>query len=341
MRRSILVFVEPRRLEIHEEELAPPGPGEVVVRTAFSAPSPGTELLLYRGQAPSELAADDTLPSLSGRLGYPLRYGYAATGQVEQMGEGVDPGWEGRAVFAFHPHASAFVARLQDLVELPPALGLDEATLLANMESAVSFAMDARPAVGERVAVFGQGLVGLLATWILARFPLARLVTVERHPLRRDWSRRLGAHDSLDPAAPGFAERLAAALGGDHEPSDADLVIEVSGQPEALEAALDVCGEGGRLVVASWYGNRPVALNLGGRFHRSGIQIRASQVSRLAPEWRGRWTKARRLRLALDRLTGASLGGLLTHRVPFTEAPEAYRLLDERPQETIAVLLEY
>jgi alcohol dehydrogenase len=186
LKRSVLVFAAPRRLEIHEEELEPPGAGEVLVRTAFSAPSPGTELLLYRGEAPPGLETDATIDSLSAPLSYPLRYGYAATGQVSEIGPEVDPSWQGRAVFAFQPHVSAFVARPQDLIELPAALALGDATLLANLESAVSFAMDGRPVIGERVAVFGQELVGLLTTWVLARFPLARLVSIDRHASRRE-----------------------------------------------------------------------------------------------------------------------------------------------------------
>ena len=68
--------------------------------------------------------------------------------------------------------------------------------------------MDGQPIVGERVAVFGQGVVGLLTTALLARIPLSDLVTLDRHPLRRGRSLDLGAHRAVDPAAAGELERL-------------------------------------------------------------------------------------------------------------------------------------
>ncbi|MCL7418928.1 MAG: oxidoreductase, partial [Halalkalicoccus sp.] len=56
---------------------------------------------------------------------------------------------------------------------------------------------------------------------------------------------------------------------------------------------------------------------------------------------RGRWDKARRLALAWDRLHDIDTEALLTHRLPVEEAPEAYRLLAERPEEAIGVVLTY
>ena len=60
------------------------------------------------------------------------------------------------------------------------------------METAVSFVMDGQPMIGEQVAVFGQGIVGLLTTSLLAQLPLASLVTLDAYRLRRDWSRAQG-----------------------------------------------------------------------------------------------------------------------------------------------------
>ena len=60
--------------------------------------------------------------------------------------------------------------------------------------------MDGQPLIGEQVAVFGQGIVGLLTTALLAEMPLTSLVTLDRYPQRRQWSKRLGAAAALDPA---------------------------------------------------------------------------------------------------------------------------------------------
>ena len=91
-----LYFTAPRQVEHRAEPCPAPARGQVRVRTLASAISPGTEMLIYRGQMPQGLAADETLEALSGVLTYPLKYGYAAVGEVEALGEGVPAAWLGR-----------------------------------------------------------------------------------------------------------------------------------------------------------------------------------------------------------------------------------------------------
>jgi 2-desacetyl-2-hydroxyethyl bacteriochlorophyllide A dehydrogenase len=341
MKRRSLYFLGPYQVALREEEAASPGPGQLLVQTLVSAISPGTELLIYRGQAPQHLAADLSLPALSGSLAFPLTYGYAAVGRVVEAGPAVAPGWPGTLVFAFHPHADRFAASPDELHPVPPDLTPEEAVFLANMETAVTLGLDGRPLLGEQVVVFGQGVVGLLLTAILARFPLAALVTLDRFPNRRLASETLGAHTSLDPDQPGVAQRLADLLQGGRPYCGADLAYEVSGQPAALNLALGVLGFHGRLVIGSWYGKNPAHLHLGGDFHRRRQHLFSSQVSTISPELSGRWRKSRVLAQAWRLLRDLRPARLITHRVPFAQAPEAYRLLDQHPQEAIQVVLTY
>ena len=114
VKRRALVFTAPGQVEVIEEELPPPGPGQLLVRTRVSAISAGTELLAYRGQLPADLALDETLPALAGgSFRYPFRYGYASVGEVAEVGAGVGGDWRGRRVFSFQPHASAFVVGVE------------------------------------------------------------------------------------------------------------------------------------------------------------------------------------------------------------------------------------
>ena len=125
-RRRALVFSAPRRIEILDEPLARPAPGEALVATELSALSAGTELLAFRGELPPELPVDETLDALAGgaTFRYPFRYGYASVGTVVAVGDGVAAAWIGRRVFAFQPHASAFVAPVAELAVIPDALPL-------------------------------------------------------------------------------------------------------------------------------------------------------------------------------------------------------------------------
>ena len=65
------------------------------------------------------------------------------------------------------------------------------------METAVNLVQDGAPALGERVLVLGQGIVGLFTASLLSEFPLDTLVTVDRYDLRCEWD--LAECQSLRP----------------------------------------------------------------------------------------------------------------------------------------------
>ncbi|MFC4550570.1 MULTISPECIES: zinc-binding dehydrogenase [Halorussus] len=339
MRARALYFTGPGELEVREREVSEPGEGEVRVRAECSMVSPGTELLVYRGEASDDLAADSQLDSLSGSLSFPLRYGYAVVGRVTATGPGVDPSWEDRRVLAFHPHESRFCAPVEELQPVPEDCPSEAAAFLPNVETAVNFLHDGAPVLGERAVVFGQGVVGLLTTALLSRCPLDGLATVDRYDSRRERSATLGADATFEPGE-GVADRLREWADGE-EAEGADLTYELSGSPAALDAAIDATGYDGRVLVGSWYGSKLAELHLGGRFHRSRVSVESTQVSTVAPERRGRWTKARRLDAAWRRLREIRPERFVTHEFDLGEAEEAYRALDERPEETLGVLLTY
>jgi 2-desacetyl-2-hydroxyethyl bacteriochlorophyllide A dehydrogenase len=318
-----------------------PPPGQVLVQTMVSAISPGTELLIYRGQAPADTPVDATIAALAGDFGFPLRYGYAAAGRVIAAGSPAEQAWQGRLVFAFHPHESHFLSAPTELLPIPDTIMPEEAVFLPNMETAVNFLMDGHPAIGERVVVFGQGVVGLLTTALLAQFPLARLITLDRYASRRERSLALGAHLSFDAAAADVLDRVQACFQPQDADAGADLTYELSGSPAALDQAIAVTGFSGRIVIGSWYGQKRADLNLGGRFHRNRIRLISSQVSTIAPEWGGRWTKRRRLQVAWHLLQQLRPASLITHRFPLAQANHAYALLDQQPEEAVQVLLTY
>jgi threonine dehydrogenase-like Zn-dependent dehydrogenase len=296
-------------------------------------------MLIYRGQAPADLPADDSLPSLEGDLSYPLKYGYACAGWVLAAGSEQLRAWEGRRVFSFQPHISAFNASPEQLIPIPEAISTEQAVFLPNMETAVNLVHDGVPLLGERVVVFGQGIVGLLTTALLSKLSPALLITLDRHELRRQASLAAGAHVSLDPLAAKTAGALSKLLNG--EPAGADLVFELSGVPQALNQAIEAAGFDGRIVVGSWYGTKSAPLDLGGRFHRQRIRMISSQVSTIRPGLSGRWTKARRFEVALRQLREVQPERWITQRIPVGRAQEAYQLIDQHPEQTIQVLLTY
>ena len=341
MQRQSLIFTQPHHVEIHEETLPPLASHQVLVQTLVSAISAGTEMLVYRGQLPPDLTLDETINALSSTTQYPLKYGYAAVGRIIAVGHDIDPSWQDQFVFAFNPHESHFIADPAHLIPLPDSLPPETASLLPNMETAVSFVMDSQPMIGEQVAVFGQGVVGLLTTHLLAQYPLASLVSLDAYPLRRALSQKWGATTSLDPTQPDALPQLMAALQSERLHTTADLTLELSGNPQALDMAIGVTGFGGRILIGSWYGQKQASLNLGGHFHRSHMHLISSQVSHINPQWQGRWNKERRLQTAVHHLHHLPTTELITHRIPFTQAPAIYRQLHQSPKAILQVILTY
>lgn len=347
-------FVGPREVEVTPVEPGEPAPTQVLVETRVSAISAGTELLVYAGELADGTVLDEELPSLDGEFSYPLRYGYAAVGEVVEVGQSVDRAWLGRRVFGFNPHESHFLARPEELIVVPDGVDTEAGALFANTETALNFVLDGAPRLGETVAVFGQGAVGLLTTALVSATGVETIVAVEPLARRRELALAMGADVVVDPDASGRDPAAgvrqhtvgvdtggADAVAGDEVEGGVDLAIEVSGRPSTLEAAVGATRFGGRVLVGSWYGTRRAEIGLDEHFHRDRIAIESSQVSTVAPELRGRWDRDRRRRVTWEQLARLDVERLVTDRVDVDAAPEAYRRLLDRPDETVQVLLTY
>ena len=316
--RSSVVFVSPRTIEIQQEKLAMPGPGLVLVGAEVSAISPATELLMYRGQ----------VPEVEAMLGFPTKFGFSVVGRVLETGEGVAPNWKGKRVFACHPHESHFLAQPRDLLLLPDEVNPEAGVFLTSLEMAVQLLHDGRPVLGERVAVFGQTLVGLLTVALLRKFPLVEVISCDGVESRRALSLEWGAHRTFD------TQTLA-------ELRNCDLTYELSGHPETLSQAIKVTGFSGRVVIGSWYGTRRAEAELGGAFQRSRVHILSSHLSNSETSLNGSWTQERRTLVALDLLSVLKPERLITHRFPATAAGEAFDFLDQAGEEPVQVVLTY
>ncbi|MCC7104988.1 MAG: zinc-binding alcohol dehydrogenase, partial [Chloroflexi bacterium] len=191
------------------------------------------------------------------------------------------------------------------------------------------------PRLGEVVALFGLGTVGQLVAQLLRRAG-AEVVAIDPIERRRRLALELGA-----PYAAGPGPEAVSAVEARSDRRGADLAVEVSGVPAALQQAIDVVAPEGAVVVASWYGTKTVPLQLGERFHRGRVRLRASQVSGLDPSLAPRWDRRRRDELAVRLLGELNLRPLISHRVPFANAGSLYHLLDTQPAEVVQAVLVY
>ena len=296
-----LWYARPGQAEIRRETLAPPGADEVRVRALHGALSRGTEALVFAGRVPESEFERMRAPFMAGHFPFPVKYGYATVGRIEGGTEGL----RGRTVFTLHPHQDLFNVPASAAILLPENLPPQRAVLAANMETALNAVWDAAPGPADRIAIVGAGVVGSLVAYLCGRLPGAEVTLVDINPARAELARALGVSFAGPEAAKG----------------DCDLVVHASGTGSGLGTALALAGEEATVLEMSWYGDAPVTASLGGAFHSRRLRLVSSQVGRIAPSHRPRWTHARRLAAALALLADARLDALLAPAVAFHDLP--------------------
>ncbi len=308
-----LVYSAPGKARIEEVALGSPGAGEVLVQTAFSGLSRGTERLVFHGHVPDREWRRMRAPLQVGDFPFPVRYGYAAVGEVMKGPDHLT----GRTVFCLAPHQTSFVAPEGMVLELPESLPPERAVLAANMETALNAIWDAGLRPGQRILIVGAGLVGLLVTSLLS---LKRGISVTVTDVRKESGIK--------------ADDFGVSFVTPDKVSDEafDVVFHTSASDAGLATALNALAFEGRLIELSWYGDRPVTVPMGAAFHANRLQIISSQVGHVASPRRATTTHRDRLALALDALADPRLDGLFTDEIPFRDLPTALpRLLGPRP----------
>jgi threonine dehydrogenase-like Zn-dependent dehydrogenase len=312
---------EPGRGEIRATPLPDPGPGDVLVRTLHSAISRGTEALVFGGSVPADQYAAMRAPFQDGDFPGPVKYGYLNVGRVEDGAEHL----LGRTVFCLFPHQTEYVVPASAVVPLPDGLPERRAVLAGTVETAVNALWDARPLIGDRVAVIGAGMVGCAAARLLAAIPGVDVTLIDVDGSRAEVAATLGVRFAAPSDVPGRC----------------DLVLHTSASSAGLQLALDLLAAEGRVIELSWYGDTPVQVSLGGRFHSSRLAIRASQVGTVSPSQRGRRSSRQRLLLALRLLRDPAFDALLTGSSPFEELPQVMPRIADRSLPAICHTIEY
>jgi len=321
MAGKALWYVGPGRAELREEAVAAPRAGEVQVRALFGAISRGTERLVHAGRVPASEHDRMRAPFMGGAFPFPVKYGYATVGRVEAG----SPDLRGRLVFSLHPHQSLFTLPAAAAFPVPGHVPPARAVLAANMETALNAVWDGAPGPADRIAVVGGGLVGLLTAYLCARLPGAEVTVVDTAPARAALAQAIGARFSEPSAAP----------------ADCDVVFHASGAAAGLATALRLAGEEASIVELSWYGSGDVALPLGEAFHSRRLRLVSSQVGKVAPSHRSRWSHGRRLAAALALLGDPVLDLLVAPALAFDDLPAQLATVFRADSDVICHLIRY
>ena len=185
--------------------------------------------------------------------------------------------------------------------------------------------LDAGTGYRDRVIVLGAGVLGLLTGLLLQRSGWRPLIA---EPLQ--WRRAVASSLGVTTAAP---EELVN--------EEVPLVIDASGNPDAPAMALDMLAHEGTLLIASWFGTKPVVLPLGGAFHRRRLTMRSTQVSTVPARLSGTWSRSRRRQETVELLGELPLAQLCTHVFDFCDAADAFRAVDQGKPGLMHAVLNY
>jgi threonine dehydrogenase-like Zn-dependent dehydrogenase len=308
-----LWYTAPGKVEMRVAPLRPMAPGEALVRAQWTGISRGTERLVSSGAVSAGERHRMRAPLQEGEFPFPVKYGYCATGVVEDGPAGL----VGKSVFCLHPHQDFFIAPVTMLAPVPDGVSARRATLAANMETALNAHWDAGTGPGDRVAVVGAGVVGLMVAHLAARIPGTEVTVHDVDEGRRPLVEALGAVFSPSTPTPTPSPHG----GGEQQGGTADIVFHASVSAAGLNAAIGLAGMEGTIVELSWYGEKLVSVGLGDAFHSRRLKLVSSQVGQVSPGRRPRWSYGRRLAAALSMLADPALDALVAEEIAFEDGP--------------------
>lgn len=343
-----LVFRGPNKIDVEQVPVPTPGPGEAVIRVTLTTIC-GTDLHILKGEYPvkpgltighepvgviHELGVGITGYEVGDRVlvGAITPCGqctFCLSGKWSQCG-GPIGGWRfgntingAQAEYLLVPHAQANLARI------PDDLRDEQVVLLADIASTgISAAESAEVEIGDTVAVFAQGPIGLCATAGAKLKGASLIIAVESDPVRIEMAKRMGADVVLNHAKVDVVAEIKRLTRGE----GVDVAIEALGTQATFENALRVLRAGGTLSSLGVYSGKlslpvePFAAGLG------DYKI----VTTLCP---GGKERMRRL-MELVRHGRLDLTALLTHTFSLDQITEAYKLFGERRDGVIKVAIK-
>ena len=334
-----IVFPEFRRATWEQRPLPPPEqlqPTQVLVRAACSLINTGTELAIYTGSHMGFQTPGSTYPRM------PYRPGWAFAGTVVSVGS---------AVTALQPgDRVAGSARITDwavvnadggrLTPLSPGVSFEQGCLALQSVVGLHGVRLAGIRLGERVAVFGQGLIGQFARQLARIDGAAVAMAIDPLDSRLDVAGRHGATHTINPARDDALAAIMAATSG----QGVDVAIEATGNPSVINDALKAAALLGRVILLGSPRGR-IELDPYSDIHRKGVSVIGahSTLAAAVPNAYHRWTEPEHHRLAVELIRQGRLrtDGLITHRIPAGDALGIFDALAERPQDHLGVVVEW
>jgi 2-desacetyl-2-hydroxyethyl bacteriochlorophyllide A dehydrogenase len=342
---DVVSFEAPYDVRLVSVDAEPLAPGSVRVRTWYSGVSAGTELTAYRGSNPYLTRTWDAGRRLfvegDPTFAYPVRgWGYSEVGEVVEAADDVSRPAVGDVVHGIWGHLSEAVL---PAVALAERVWNGEDPLAGTFARVGSIALNALLAadvrLGDRVAVFGQGVIGLLATR-LAVLAGAEVVAVDAVQTRLDAARAAGAaHVVRVDEAGGAGAAVRTWSGG----TGVDSAIELSGTDRALHEAVRSVAVDGTVAASGFYQGGAEHLRLGEEFHHNRVRIVASQIGGTPVALGPRWNQPRLVRTFMGQVRrgGVDVRSLVTDVVDAADVAAVFERLDRGDPAILQAVLRF
>ncbi|MFH1616436.1 MAG: zinc-binding alcohol dehydrogenase [Planctomycetota bacterium] len=337
------VFFEgPRKAVVRQVELREMGDRDVRAKTLYSGISHGTEMQIYTGTAHQYTKFYDEKTKLyrPGKPGmcYPLQYGYMSVARVQEVGSAVETVKTGDIIASYHPHQDEYIIDKDEVVAvMPEHIPAKQGIFMANLVTTYNGILDGGINLGESVAVFGQGVLGLIAVKLAKLSGAQKVFAVDLIKKRLEMSKEFGADFVINPRD---CKDVALYIKEHTDNRGVDIAYEVSSSGQGLNQAIRSVVYDGTVMAISWYRTPLTDVHLGEEFHVNRVRIKSTQVGGIGHELSNRWDKARRISAAINLFPQIPLEKLITHEIPFEDAPKAYELVDKTAKDVIQVMLK-
>lgn len=330
-----LIAPAPGQVAWREVPRAPLQPHQIRVRSLYGAAKHGTEMSLFKGTASSRGGYDKTLrlhrPEIPG-VNYPVRLGNIMVGEVIEVGSEVTQHSVGDIVFHYGSFADEHVWS-ENVRRLPAHVPWQAAVCLDPADFALGALRDGHVRIGDAVAVFGMGAIGLMAVQLAKLAGAFPVIAVDPLAPRRELAKACGADQVIDPTAVDTGLVIKEATGN----RGADVCIEYSGSHHALQAALRGVAYLGKVVAGAWPGAYPAGLDLGAEAHMNRPTLIFSRAcSEPNPDYPN-WDEQRIFDVAWRYLSSGALQTvpLVQPIVDFDDLLTVYPQIATKPHEII------
>ncbi len=335
------VVSEPFQTAVREVQLPAPAPNQILVQTAVSAVSAGTELAVYTGT--HQWLKDPTLPEWK----FPFKPGYSAAGTIVAVGSDVTEWEPGDCVSYPGNHASAELLTLGHergrLWWMPANLSFEKAAVACIARYGLGASIRAGLTLGRSAAVLGLGVIGQFALRCLMAAGAHPVVGIDAVAMRRAAAKAAGADHVLDPTAGDVRTQLSNVLGR----RGAEIVADATGVPDAIPVAMSLACDAGQVVVVGSPRGKAKEVNFYDDLHRRYIEVTGAHGNMLFEpahtRLAGAWDidKAQNWLLATLASGRLNLDGLITHRIQPEQLGEAYEGLLKKKEEYLGVVVQW